>query len=163
MTKDIITRVLELLPSAFHRVGAAGDIIHAPLGLSSGMRGLLLSLDHAGPISVPRLAAMRPVSRQFVQKLVDELRASGWVDVMANPVHKRSPLICLTQKGRDILVTIRTNEKPYLDTLKEGLDADDLAITARVLGLICERLNPEILDQLASDMADAASSENIHA
>ncbi len=163
MTKEIVRNVLELLPTAFHRVGAAGDIIHASLGLSSGMRGLLLSLEYVGPTSVPRLAAMRPVSRQFVQKLVDEMRSGGWVDMIANPVHKRSPLICLTQQGRDVLVTIRANEKPYLDTLSEGLDPNDLAMAARVLGQICERLSPEVLEQLADDMADAANQEKTRA
>ena len=148
MPASNIRCVLELLPNAFHRVGAAGDILHAPIGLGSGMRGLLLSLEYAGPTSVSKLAAMRPVSRQFVQRLVDELLAGGWVEGIANPQHKRSPLICLTAKGSAAIAAMHTAEEPYLIALGEGLDPDDLAAAARILSAVAERISPNALEQL---------------
>jgi DNA-binding MarR family transcriptional regulator len=160
---DHLRAVLELLPNAFHRVGAAGDILHAPIGLSSGMRGLLLSLKYAGPTSVPRLAAMRPVSRQFVQKLVDEMVAGGWVEASANPSHKRSPLIGLTPKGVAAVEQLYLTEEPYLATLGEGFSQEELEITIGVLRAICDRLNPDALEALADDLANAATQEKAHA
>jgi DNA-binding MarR family transcriptional regulator len=162
MSVDLLRKVLELLPPAYHRIGASGDLLHAPLRLSSGMRGLLVSLERMGPTSVPRLAAMRPVSRQFVQKLVDEMVLGGWVIATPNPAHKRSPLIELTPKGRDAIKQMYAVEQPYLTTLSNGLDANDLAIVARVLAIICERISPEALEQLAGDLATAQSLEPSH-
>jgi DNA-binding MarR family transcriptional regulator len=162
MSTDLLRKVLELLPPAFHRVGASGDILHASLGLSSGMRGLLVSLERLGPTTVPRLAAMRPVSRQFVQKLVDELTLGGWVASIANPAHKRSPLIELTPKGREAISAMYAAEQPYLETLCAGIDPDDVATTIRVLALICERISPEALEQLADSLAATSAMEPSH-
>lgn len=149
MSISALRNALELLPNAFHRVGAAGDILHAPIGLGSGMRGLLLSLERVGPMSVSKLAAMRPVSRQFVQRLVDELLAGGWVEAVLNPHHKRSPLIFLTTKGSGAIAAMQAAEEPYLIALGEGLNPDDLAAAARILKAIAERITPEALEQLA--------------
>jgi DNA-binding MarR family transcriptional regulator len=149
MSAQALRSVLELLPTAFHRVGASGDIIHGAIGLGSGMRGLLLSLDHFGPMTVSKLAAMRPVSRQFVQRVMDELVAGGWVEAIPNPQHKRSPLMQLTQKGRAAVGTMLETEQPYVAALTEGIDGEDIAATIRVLSAICHKISPELLDQLA--------------
>ncbi len=163
MSINSLRVVLELLPNTFHRVGLSGDILHGPTGLGSGMRGLLLSLERNGPTSVSHLAAMRPVSRQFVQRLVDEMLIGGWVEALANPKHKRSPLIGLTQKGRASIVTMLSTEEPYLAALAEGLDEDDLAAAASVLRVICERISPEALDQLADGVDPVAALESANA
>lgn len=144
--------VLELLPNAFHRVGASGDILHASIGLSSGLRGLLFSLERVGPTTVSKLAAMRPVSRQFVQRLVDELLTGGWVQTQPNPKHKRSPLIALTVKGRAAILAMLAAEEPYLLGLVEGLDSSDLAAAANVLRVIIDRISPEALEQLTDSV-----------
>ena len=149
MPTAALQEFLELLPNAFHRIGACGDILHAPIGLGSGMRGLLLSLDRVGPSSVSRLAAMRPVSRQFVQRLVDEMVVGGWVEARPNPHHKRSPLITITVKGRDAIARMQHTEAPYLLTLSDGLDPDDVAAATRIIRAICDRVTPDVLEQLA--------------
>jgi DNA-binding MarR family transcriptional regulator len=163
MSAAHLRTVLELLPNAFHRVAAAGDIIHARLGLSSGMRGILLSLAQTGPLSVSKLAAMRPVSRQFVQKLVDEMVTSGWVEALPNPSHKRSPLIALTSKGRAAVGQVQSAELPQLALLADGFSAEELDIATGVLRAICDRLNPQVLDQLAAKYSLATSGDQVDA
>lgn len=153
MSTEMLRNVLELLPNAFHRVGASGDILHASIGLGSGMRGLLVSVERNGPTSVSKLAAMRPVSRQFVQRLVDDLLQGDWVQAIPNPHHKRSPLIMLTPKGRTAITDMLETEEPYLAVLADGLSTDDLAAAARVLRAVADRISPEALEQL-SDGAD---------
>lgn len=159
MSYVALRAVLELLPNAFHRVGAAGDILHTSIGLGSGMRGLLLSLEYAGPTSVSKLAAMRPVSRQFVQRLVDELLAGGWVEAISNPQHKRSPLIRLAAKGSAAIAAMQAAEEPYLKALSEGLNPDDLAAAARILSTIAERISPDALEQLADGVDPVLAME----
>lgn len=163
MSTELLRNVLELLPNAFHRVGASGDILHASIGLGSGMRGLLISLERNGPTSVSKLAAMRPVSRQFVQRLVDDLLQGDWVEALPNPQHKRSPLIALTPKGRSAIKTMLTAEEPYLSALAEGLAPADLVATARALRMIVDRISPETLQLLADGVDPVLASEATNA
>lgn len=159
MLVSALRHVLELLPSAYHRVGSAGDILHASMGMGVGKRGLLLSLQHAGPHSVSQLASMRPVSRQFVQRLVDEMVAGGWVEANPNPRHSRSPLISLTETGRGAIAAMQEAEEPYLLALSEGMDPDELAIAARVLAAIAKRVSPNALEQLARGVTPVLALE----
>lgn len=163
MSTELLRNVLELLPNAFHRVGASGDILHASIGLGSGMRGLLISLERNGPTSVSKLAAMRPVSRQFVQRLVDDLLRGDWVESLPNPQHKRSPLIALTHRGRSAINTMLTAEEPHLSALAEGLAPADLVATARVLRMIADRISPETLQLLADGVDPVVASEATNA
>jgi DNA-binding MarR family transcriptional regulator len=163
MSTNALRAVLEHIGPAFHRIGACGDSLHAPIGLGSGKRALLISIEKAGPTSVSRLAAMRPVSRQFVQRLVDELLSGGWVETQPNPHHKRSPLIALTTKGRQAILAMQAVEEPYLATLGDGLDPADLAATARILGAICDRITPDILEQIADGGDLVGALEQAHA
>nr|MBA3895819.1 MarR family transcriptional regulator [Sphingomonadaceae bacterium] len=48
---------------------------------------------------VPEIARMRPVSRQRMQRLADELAAEGLVTFIDNPKHRRSKLVRLTPEG----------------------------------------------------------------
>jgi DNA-binding MarR family transcriptional regulator len=57
------------------------------------------SLALLGPLTVPRIAQMRPTSRQRMQRLADELAAEGLVRFIDNPKHRRSKLVELTPKG----------------------------------------------------------------
>jgi DNA-binding MarR family transcriptional regulator len=57
------------------------------------------SLALLGPLTVPRIAQMRPTSRQRMQRLADELAAEGLVEFIDNPEHRRSKLVRLTRKG----------------------------------------------------------------
>jgi DNA-binding MarR family transcriptional regulator len=162
MSQSSLTQLLEAIPPAYHRLGACGDLLHAPLGLSSGMRALLLSIDRLGPMTVSRLAAMRPVSRQFVQRLTDEMLAGGWVTTAPNPSHKRSPLIVITDKGRAALQTMQEVEAPYLDELGAGLSAEDVATATRLLRVIADRISPDVLERLADGTDPVAALAVAH-
>jgi DNA-binding MarR family transcriptional regulator len=156
---DPLRALLDALPNAFHRLGAAGDALHAPIGIGSGMRALMQSIERVGPTSVSRLAAMRPVSRQFVQRLVDDLLAGGWVEALPNPKHKRSPLIALTSRGRETIAMMNQSESPYLSALGDGLDPADLEAAVRILNAISDRLSPTILEQLMRSATPAEMTD----
>ena len=71
------------------RINAMLELIHAGERLAPSLRGVLRNLLQNGPITVPAIAGLRPVSRQFVQKVVNELEAEGFVSFIDNPAHKR--------------------------------------------------------------------------
>lgn len=117
----------------FHRLRATADTLHAGLEITAPMRGVMESLWRVGPQTVPQLAAARPVSRQHIQTQVNALRDRGIVDIVPNPAHKRSSLIDLTAEGRRQFEAMLSREAAILESLAEGRDADDLAVTARTL------------------------------
>jgi DNA-binding MarR family transcriptional regulator len=90
--------VLEIAATYF-RLRAAGKSVGAVTPWGGGTLGLLRSLKREGPQTVPQLARARPVARQRIQKLADELAADGLVEFVDNPAHKRSKLLRLTAKG----------------------------------------------------------------
>jgi DNA-binding MarR family transcriptional regulator len=87
----------------FHRLKAASQEVHGQGELSSGRWGILTDLSRFGPQTVPQMARSRPVSRQYIQTLVDTLSDHGLVELVENPAHRRSSLAQLTAKGESVL------------------------------------------------------------
>jgi DNA-binding MarR family transcriptional regulator len=83
----------------FFRLRAIGQEIGLITSWGAGAFGFLRSLALIGPLTVPQIAKMRPVSRQRMQRLADELGAEGLVEFIDNPRHRRSKLVRLTDKG----------------------------------------------------------------
>ena len=137
-----LRRILALVPLIYFRLQAAGDRVHATRGLTTGMRGLLISLDELGPTTAVRLADLRPVSRQAMHKLAQQVIARGLVRQIENDGDKRAPLLCLTAKGKAELGRLRAVETPQIDELFRGLQADDVERVLHVLETISRRLSP---------------------
>jgi DNA-binding MarR family transcriptional regulator len=132
--------IVKTVPLAFHRLRAVSEALHAQDGITAPMRGVMQSLFDGPPLTVPQLAAARPVSRQHIQKQVDELLSRGLVRAEKNPSHKRSPLIVLTDAGRARFSRIRTEEREILSGFASWIPADDLDTTARTLSTLSDWL-----------------------
>src|SRR5579871_4207071 len=91
------------IPRLYFLLRAFGEALHADLGVTTAMRGVMTSLAGVGPRTVPELARERPVSRQHIQAVVNELMTAGLVQATANPAHRRSQLIGLTDQGQRVL------------------------------------------------------------
>jgi DNA-binding MarR family transcriptional regulator len=100
---------------------------------SAGRRGVLRELAKDGPRAVPQMARARPVSRQYMQKVVNGLRADGLVEFLENPAHRRSPLVELTAKGNVYVQRLARREQVLLGQLATGLDLVDLHTAADIL------------------------------
>jgi DNA-binding MarR family transcriptional regulator len=83
----------------FFRIRALGQKTGLITNWGGGAFGFMRSLALLGPLTVPRIAQMRPTSRQRMQRLADELAAEGLVEFIDNPEHRRSKLVRLTRKG----------------------------------------------------------------
>lgn len=83
----------------FFRIRAIGQKTGLITSWGGGAFGFMRSLALLGPLTVPRVAQMRPTSRQRMQRLADELAAEGLVEFIDNPNHRRSKLVQLTRKG----------------------------------------------------------------
>jgi DNA-binding MarR family transcriptional regulator len=135
-------RVADAVRQLFHQLRALAEVANP--GVNVSHRGVMQSLTQAGPRSVPTLARERPVARQHIQTLMNELLELGLVEALPNPAHKRSPLFDLTPAGRKRFEALRRSEQRMLAKL-------DLPFTARELTQLAtglERLQDALTDVL---------------
>src|SRR5262249_2067702 len=123
--------VVNRIPRLFHLLKAPGDPMNADLGVTTASAGGMASLARLGPPTVPELARGRPVSRQFIQSVVNDLAAAGLAETVANPLHKRSALVRLTERGRAAFAEVRARETAGLERAAPALAAADVAATQR--------------------------------
>jgi DNA-binding MarR family transcriptional regulator len=120
---------------------AAGDELAAEEGLTSARWQVLGAVSLAEqPLTVPQIARRMGLTRQSVQASVNRLLADGLVASQHNPAHRRSPLIALTDRGRRAYESLDRRQAAWINDLADGIDANELATTARVLGELSERL-----------------------
>lgn len=131
--------VLEI-PATFFRLRAAGQRVGAVTPWGGGTFGLLRSLRREGPQTVPQLARARPVARQRIQKLADELAADGLVEFVDNPAHKRSRLLRLTPQGVAAYEDLSERMLCLCDDLAGGMTGAELRRAAETLENLREKL-----------------------
>jgi DNA-binding MarR family transcriptional regulator len=107
---ELIVEAFETTIALYNRMRAFADDIHEHLGISGAMRGVLRELDRMGPQTVPAMARRRPVSRQHIQVLVNQLHELGLVETVENPNHKRSRKVQLTESGQSMVNEIWERE-----------------------------------------------------
>ncbi len=146
MPANQIEAVTTSVRSLFHRLRAVGDRLHADLGVTTAMRGVMESLAKGGPMTVPQMARQRPVSRQHIQMLVNQLAEAGLCASRPNPGHKRSVLIELTEDGKRVFEEIRRREAAAIADLFAELGEDDLATTGRTLARMVAALDGYLLE-----------------
>ena len=107
---ETLGAILELLPSLFFKLNARTEALHARAGFTTGERGVLRDLIERGPMTVPELASLRPVSRQAIQQTADRLLRRQLIVAEPNPRHARSPLYAPTGRGRRFMADARRRE-----------------------------------------------------
>jgi DNA-binding MarR family transcriptional regulator len=126
--------------ATFFLLRAAGKRIGAVTASDGGYWGMLRSLKLQGPQTVPQIARSRPVSRQHIQKLANEMIAEGVIELVNNPAHRRSKLLQLTSKGDASFQEISERIAQAAEGFAEGMDAEELQVSARVLQQLGEKV-----------------------
>jgi DNA-binding MarR family transcriptional regulator len=124
-----------LVADLFEAAGAMrrrGDQIASAAGQTQA-RWQVLSVLSDGDWTVPKVARRLGISRQAVQRIVDELRGDGLVGLKTNPDHERSSLVQLTEQGSDALGVISTEARLWHEHISIGMAPGDLAVTREVL------------------------------
>lgn len=146
---EALIALIDETRSLFHRMTSAAESLHHEGRLSGGRRGVLMELDRHGPRTVPHMARERPVSRQLIQMIVNELAKDGLVESIRNPAHKRSHLIGLTEKGRAHVREMKRKEGALLSRLPLDVAPDDMRAAADVLRALSEAImDPDWQDNL---------------
>jgi DNA-binding MarR family transcriptional regulator len=133
-------RLIVEVRASFSRLRQFADAMHADLSVTASMRAVMEAVAEQGAQPVPRIARAKGVSRQHIQVNVDALRARGLVEAHENPGHKRSTLVALTPKGRNLFEEIRRRERAALEALVGGLRVEEIEAGARALSALRQRL-----------------------
>ncbi len=108
-----------------------GDPSHGSLAPGTRMIARLLRDD--GPQAVPRIARERQTSRQNIQIAVNRLKEDGHVELIANPEHKRSVLVRLTEQGRRVLAGADDEDARFAGSLAGQITESELTSAAALL------------------------------
>lgn len=139
---EALTQLILAIFRANGRLLASGDRLVAATGLTSARWQVLGAMALAEtPQPVANLARAMGLTRQAVQRTVNELAAEGFVSFEANPHHQRARLVLLTKKGRAAYDTATRLQIPWVNTLASGLTTKEIAGATRVLEALTQRLD----------------------
>lgn len=101
---------------------AAGDALVGDLGLSSARWQVLGAIDGSPvPLPVAHVARNMGLTRQAVQRSVDDMRADGLVRLEENPHHRRAMLVVMTPEGQAAYGRASERQKAWARDLATGL------------------------------------------
>jgi len=139
---EALTRLILEIFQLNGRLLAAGDALVGDLGMTAARWQVMGAIAYAtSPEPVARLARNMGLTRQGVQRIVDELAAEGVVTFEANPHHKRAKLVVFTKRGRAIYEAIERLQAPWANALAKGLGLDALESARELAATLRARLD----------------------
>ncbi|MFI2189976.1 MarR family winged helix-turn-helix transcriptional regulator [Streptomyces sioyaensis] len=133
-----LAEVFALVGPLYRRVQRKVEQAEPIEGLSVGVRAVLDLLREHGPMTVPQMGRAQALSRQFVQRMVNDAATRRLVEITPNPAHQRSSLIRLTDNGRAAIIAVTTREHALLRQVDGDLTDADLTACVRVLTQMLE-------------------------
>ncbi len=102
---------------------AAGNSITKPFGLTSARWQVMGAIDLVEqPLTVAQIARRMGLTRQGVQRIVNDLKQLDMVTLLDNRDHKRAPLIAITAAGKTVMAKIDQAQIAWVNQLSEGLN-----------------------------------------
>ncbi|MBB6554232.1 MarR family winged helix-turn-helix transcriptional regulator [Nonomuraea rubra] len=143
---DRLTEVFDLVGPLYRRAQRKVEQ-DAPIeGLSVGVRAVLNMLRENGPMTVPQMGRAQALSRQFVQRMTNDAAGLGLVEFVANPAHKRSSLIRLTEEGERAIDAVIDRERAVLRQIGGDLSEAEIDACLRVLSHLLHLLDDIDMD-----------------
>ncbi|MEU6713986.1 MarR family transcriptional regulator [Nonomuraea sp. NPDC046802] len=143
---DRLAEVFDLVGPLYRRAQRKVELYLPGEGLSVGVRAVLVLLREHGPMTVPQMGRAQALSRQFVQRMINDAAARGLVESVPNPAHKRSSLIRLTEEGRAVITAVIDSERAMLGQVGGDLSETDVDACIRVLSRLVRSLDDVDLD-----------------
>ena len=147
----------DLIIGVFRLNGAllvSGDALVGDLGLTSA-RWQVLGAIALSPVPLPvaHLARNMGLTRQAVQRSVDEMRHDGLVRLDPNPHHRRAMLVTMTELGSSAYRAASERQERWADVLAAGLSPEDIEAASLLMRELQRRLeaSPSITTTVSSD------------
>lgn len=121
---------------------AAGDALVGDLGLTSA-RWQVLGAIALSPVPLPvaHIARNMGLTRQAVQRLVDDMRADGLLRLDPNPHHRRAMLVVATERGEAAYRAAIARQERWADALTAGLSAEEFEAASTLLRAMQRRID----------------------
>ena len=132
-------RLVWLSRPLHQQVELAVESMLAATPLTVRMRAVLEALREEGASSVPEVARVLQIKRQYVQLMMNEVAEAGYVARQENPGHKRSPKFALTESGDALIFQVRANEQKTLHSMAGQFTEAEIATALRVTEAVLER------------------------
>lgn len=121
---------------------STGDALVQDLGLTSARWQVLGTVARSPmPAPVAHLARTMGLTRQAVQRQVDDLRSDGFVCLEINPHHQRAMLVVMTDRGEDVYRKASERQLRWVEQLATGLSPDAVKTTADLLKTLRQRIS----------------------
>ncbi|MDI2112583.1 MarR family winged helix-turn-helix transcriptional regulator [Commensalibacter nepenthis] len=119
---------------AYHDISLIGDQLASEHGLTTSKWKVLgaIRLENTA-LTVPHIARLMGLTRQAVQRTIDELLKLEYIQQLHNPAHKKSSLFQLTNLGQKAFDAINTEWEKMATAIFEDLNPHDLDSTVNVL------------------------------
>lgn len=138
-------RLTELILEVFRlngRLLSAGDRLVSGLGLTSARWQVLGAIAFAGaPQPVAHIARNMGLTRQAVQRVVNELEAEGFLTFAPNPHHQRAKLVGLSKSGATAFQAAAKRQAPWANRLAQRISAKDMRAALGVVREVSTRLD----------------------
>ncbi len=92
------------------------------------------------PLPVAHIARNMGLARQSVQRIVDDIRDDGLVQLEPNPHHRRAPLVAMTPAGVAAYERATERKDLWADVLTEGLSPEAIEAASTVLRTLQQRI-----------------------
>ncbi|MFF1912130.1 MarR family winged helix-turn-helix transcriptional regulator [Streptomyces sp. NPDC058239] len=140
---DRLTEVFDLVGPLYRRTQRKVEQDVSVQGLSVGVRAVLSLLREHGPMTVPEMGRAQALSRQFVQRMVNDATALGFVESTPNPAHKRSSLNRLTKQGRSAITAVIDRERAILSQAEGDLTGAEVDACLQVLSRLLDLMGDD--------------------
>lgn len=124
-----------------------GDLVAAGNALTEGTRLTTARWQVLGAVAlsettqtVADIARTMGLTRQAVQRVVDELEAEEFVRRVDHPHSRRARPVELTKRGQTLYAEIMGRQRPWARRLSSGISERQLQITSEVLVELRRRL-----------------------
>lgn len=103
---DLVPAIVANVFDLAGRLRARGELVAALADRTQAEWQVLSVAASEPPLTVAQAARRLGITRQAVQRTVNNLVAADELEFVDNPDHKRSPKLILTRRGRDSLATL---------------------------------------------------------
>ena len=125
--------VIWLIRRLFRALSQKSNESLEEFGIAVADRAVMEFLCPDKMLSVPKIAEQYKVSRQHIQTTVNSLLDAGFVATRDNPRHKRSPLIMLNSKGRELFGAILSKDEEIIEVLFSRISKSSIQVTQQTL------------------------------
>jgi DNA-binding MarR family transcriptional regulator len=123
------------------RLLSSGDQLVASLGLTSARWQVLGAIEMAGaPQPVANIARNMGLTRQAVQRVVNELEVDGFLRFAPNPHHQRARLVVLSKSGAKAFQAAAKRQAPWVNQLAKRIPARNIRTALGVVREVAMRL-----------------------